>query len=99
MMNIDTADLAVLHPLADACPTCHPGDHPAVAPTTITDDGGSLRAAYQHEVCGTAWECAWDAASVWPSHNEPPLPVGALLTGLLDHLLSRHPDHPETRTA
>jgi hypothetical protein len=93
-MNFDFAGLA------DCCPVCHPGDHPAVLPVgEPVDDGGSLRATYEHEVCGTVWECAWDTASVWPSHDGP-LPVGALLTGLLDHLIARQPSkRPETRTA
>jgi hypothetical protein len=95
------ADLAVLHPLADACPSCHPGDHPAVLPEgDPVDDGGSLRATYRCPVCGMVWVCSWDAASVsWPCRD--PLPVGALVVGFLGLLLARQaarcPDcHPET---
>lgn len=49
--------------LADACPNCHPGDHNAVVPYNVTDDGLSLRAEYHHDECGAAWACSWDAAA------------------------------------
>jgi hypothetical protein len=75
-MNNDSADFADFADLADCCPnpSCHPGDHPAVPPTVVVDDGGSLRASYRHEVCGAEWDCWWDAAAAaWPmtSHPEP----------------------------
>jgi hypothetical protein len=54
-------------PLADACPFCHPGDHPAVLPFLVIFAGTSLRALYRHQVCGTIWPCSWDAdATGWP---------------------------------
>jgi hypothetical protein len=53
--------------LADACPFCHPGDHPAVLPFLVIYAGTSLRALYRHQVCGTIWPCSWDAdATGWP---------------------------------
>ena len=53
--------------LADACPQCLPGDHPAVPPASVTQVGGSLKASYRHDACGTSWDCWWDPASVgWP---------------------------------
>lgn len=75
-MNIDFADLA------DCCPHCHPGDHPAVLPLAVVDDGVTLRAAYWH-ACGAAWENSWPAA-VWPVSD--PQPLGVLLAGFLDSL-------------
>ena len=57
------------HPLADACPGCFPGDHPASPPLEVTEEPGhpgSLRASY---ACtqGHAWVCWWDARSAeWP---------------------------------
>lgn len=62
--------------LADACPSCHPGDFPAVLPHCVTPVGnGSVRAGYRHDACGTSWLCWWDAeAAQWPL-NPPPVPV------------------------
>jgi hypothetical protein len=61
------------HPLADACPFCPPGDYPAEAPLSVTDDGVSLRADYRHEACGANWACWWDSAAVnWPLRREHP---------------------------
>lgn len=54
-------------PLADACPSCHPGDYPAVTPHTVTE-GASIEAEYLHDVCGTKWRCWWDPdATGWPA--------------------------------
>ena len=76
MINAEFADLA------DCCPNpdCHPGDHPAVPPTVVVDDGATLLAAYHHEVCGWEWECSWPAAA-WPVSD--PQPIGVLLDGVL----------------
>jgi hypothetical protein len=64
--------MTALSPLADACPSCPPGDHPPVAP--LRDpvlDGGSLKARYRHEACGFEWSCWWDPAAVeWPLLRE-----------------------------
>jgi len=58
-------------PLADACPSCPPGDHPAVLPSAVTTEGGSLRASYAHAPCGTRWDCWWDReAAGWPLRRE-----------------------------
>jgi hypothetical protein len=77
-MNNDFADLA------DCCPSCHPGDHPAVPPILVVDDGVTLMAAYQH-ACGAGWECSWPAAA-WPVSD--PQPIGELLPGVLAVLLA-----------
>jgi hypothetical protein len=59
--------------LADACPTCYPGDHPPVLPRTDpVDDGTTLRAEYEHEVCGRTWALLWDAAE-WPAPRFAPV--------------------------
>jgi hypothetical protein len=65
--------------LADACPECHPGDFPAVLPSSVTPDGnGSLRADYRHEACGTTWAAWWDAAAAhWPLNPPGALEVAA----------------------
>lgn len=54
--------------LADACPSCSPGDFPPVLPAgTPMFEAGSLHARYVHPVCGTVWSCWWDPAAVdWP---------------------------------
>lgn len=74
--------------LADACPGCHPGDYPAVAPSAVACGGGSLRASYRHDACGRQWCCWWDAeAAGWPAPGaaEPLPPVidgqGGLFSG------------------
>lgn len=56
-------------PLADACPQCHPGDHPPVLPLAEPVlDRGSLKARYRHAACGTEWECWRDPRSAgWPA--------------------------------
>ncbi len=60
--------------LADACPGCFPGDHPAVLPWLVQHTGtGSLRAYYWCPVadCGRRWKCWWDARSAeWPVTRE-----------------------------
>lgn len=50
--------------LADTCPECLPGDHPAILPHAVTDDGqDGLMADYQCQACGHRWRCGWDARS------------------------------------
>lgn len=57
--------------LADACPSCP--DHPPVLPRTDPiDDGTTLRAEYEHEVCGRTWALLWDAAE-WPAPRFAPV--------------------------
>jgi hypothetical protein len=61
--------------LADACPSCPPGDHPPEDPQSVAEDGKSIRATYRHKVCGTEWDCWWNQESVdggWPLHREHP---------------------------
>ncbi len=54
--------------LRQACPSCFPGDFPAVEPHSTVSTGATLRADYRHEACGTAWVRWWDAASAgWPA--------------------------------
>jgi hypothetical protein len=65
-----------LSPLADSCPSCHPGDYPAVLPFIILRDGDGLRAWYKHEPCQSAWSCGWDAeACGWPQ-DRTVIPAG-----------------------
>jgi hypothetical protein len=56
--------------LADACPSCHPGDYPAILPhlPVTPEPNGSLRAEYRHAECGAEWVTWWDAraAGWWP---------------------------------
>jgi hypothetical protein len=82
-MNNDFADLA------DCCPSCHPGDHPAVLPMVVVDDGETLLALYHHAACGAGWECSWPAAA-WPVSD--PQPIGALLPGVLAVLRAANPE-------
>jgi hypothetical protein len=53
--------------LADACPECPPGDHPASLPLSVAPDSGdSLKATYQCTE-GHRWDCWWDRnAAEWP---------------------------------
>jgi hypothetical protein len=58
--------------LADACPSCPPGDFPAVLPAGNPERlNGSLRAAYRHEECGAEWTCWWNPEALpWPLRRE-----------------------------
>lgn len=64
--------MTALSPLADACPQCPPGDHPAVPPASVlAEPSGSLRAEYLHRACGAQWSCWWDAGAVdWSLSRE-----------------------------
>jgi hypothetical protein len=57
---------------AAPCPSCFPGDFPAVTPRSVTADAtGSLCALYVHTACGTSWETGWDArACGWDELTE-----------------------------
>ena len=68
--------MTIPSPLADCCPQCHPGDHPAVLPLSVTRDGASLRAVYRHDACGTTWPCWWDPSG----RRDGPQPVPAPVT-------------------
>jgi len=49
--------------LADACPECYPGDHPAVTPLLVHRlNTGGLCAHYVCPVdgCGARWQTGWD---------------------------------------
>lgn len=47
--------------LADACPACFPGDHPAVLPAwTHTVPGGGVCAHYRCPACHARWRTGWD---------------------------------------
>lgn len=55
--------------LADACMTCFPGDFPATLPESVTEENGSLRAAYRCTQ-GHRWTCWWDRQSAgWPERR------------------------------
>jgi hypothetical protein len=44
----------------DACPQCHPGDHPACIPLASAALPDGTIAAYLCEVCDCAWVTAFD---------------------------------------
>ena len=58
--------------LADACPSCPPGEFPAVLPSAVIPEAnGSLRAVYDHGPCGARWKCWFDPeAAGWPLRRE-----------------------------
>lgn len=61
----------VLAPLADPCPSCAPGDHPAVIPFLVTvETGDTVRGWYKHRPCGWLWSTWWPAAGGWPLRRE-----------------------------
>lgn len=77
--------MIALHPLADACPSCFPGDHPAVTPRSVTPDANnSLCAEYTHTPGGVthSWATWWNADSVdvFPLHRTGTAPEPALVT-------------------
>jgi len=96
-MTLPRSELTVDPALADACPSCHPGDVPAAAPLRVRIDDGALEAAYECAACGTAWRTWWELASCWPLRREPVRSVTALLGELiaaLANLLEGEPLEP-----
>lgn len=71
--------------LADACPSCHPGDYPAVTRRSVTPDANnSLCAEYTHTAGGVthSWATWWnaDAADVFPLQRTGTAPEPSVVT-------------------
>jgi hypothetical protein len=56
----------------DACPQCHPGDHPACIPLASAALPDGTVAAYLCEVCGCVWVTVFDRFG-WTVKRSPVL--------------------------
>lgn len=77
--------------LADCCPFCWPGDHPALLPLTVaSDEHDSLRAHYRHDACGREWNTWWNReAAGWPALDREPVDAAAAVEEFLADLRNR----------
>lgn len=81
--------MAPVHRLADACPSCHPGDRPAAMPLrTRLEADGTVEASYACGGCGRPWRTVWGVDS-WPLERseDPSTPLFRSVCGLLSALI------------